>query len=186
MDPIIQSIESSSKVIASLAGQTPAIAEMIRAVVSSLRSGGKILTCGHGGSAADALHMAEELVGRFDGDRKPLPAICLVADPTLMTCIVNDYGFEQMFPRQVEALGQKGDVLVIFSTSGKGEGLRRAAEGAKQKGMTTIALLGKTGGTLKGLCTHELIVHSSSTARIQEAHTLILHLILEAVERETW
>jgi len=138
---------------------------------------------GHGGSAADALHMAEELVGRFDADRAPLPAICLVADPTLLTCIANDYGFAAVFPRQVEALGRQGDVLVIFSTSGNGDGLRRAADAAAQKRVKTIALLGKGGGGLKGRCDYELIVGSAETARVQEAHTLILHLILEAVDR---
>ncbi len=190
MDSIRQqladSIRASAAVLSSLADQADRLSAICDAVVAALRSGNKVLTMGHGGSAADALHMAEELVGRFDKDRRPLPAICLAADPTLMTCIVNDYGFEHLFPRQVEAHGQEGDVLVVFSTSGNGQGLRRSIEVAKRKGLVSVALLGKSGGMVKGLADHELIVASQNTARIQEAHTLILHLVLEAVEHEKW
>ena len=181
---ITDSIRKSAAVITSIDAQAERVARISSAVVKCLEKGGKVLTMGHGGSAADALHMAEELVGRFKSDRPPLPALCLAADPTLLTCISNDYGFTEVFPRQVTAHGQKGDVLVIFSTSGNGEGLSKAAAEAKSKGVTTIALLGKGGGALKGMCDHELIVESSETARIQEAHTLILHLILEEVERQ--
>lgn len=177
-------IERSAAAVASLAKQADALDAIARCVVDALRAGSKILTCGHGGSAAEALHMSEELVGRYKGDRRPLPAIALVADPTLLTCIANDFGFEALFPRQVEGLGQKGDVLVIFSTSGAGAGFQRAVDVAKSKGVKTVALLGKGGGPLKGRCDHELIVASDETARVQEAHTVILHLILEAVERE--
>lgn len=180
---IRQSVEASAAAIASLADQADAIASIAEAVVTSLKAGGKVMTMGHGGSAADALHMSEELLGRFDKDRRPLPAVALVADPTLLTCIANDYGFDRVFGRQVEGLGRTGDVLVIFSTSGKGEGLRLAVEAANAKGVTTIALLGKGGGPLKGQCGYELIVASDSTARVQEAHTLLLHLVLEAVDR---
>ncbi len=178
-----QSIDISAQTLLTLGDQMVDIAGVCDAVSAALLRGNKLLTAGHGGSAADALHLAEELVGRFDGDRRPLPAIALVADPTLMTCIVNDYGFAQLFPRQVEALGQAGDVLVIFSTSGNGDGLRLAVETAKAKGVTTIGLLGKGGGPLASLVDYKLVVASNTTARIQEAHTLILHLILESVER---
>lgn len=181
---IAASIDRSSQVIGSLAGHADRLAAICGVVVNALKRGNKVLTIGHGGSAADALHMAEELVGRFDADRAPLPAVCLAADPTLLTCIANDYGFPAIFPRQVQALGQKGDVLVIFSTSGNGQGLSRAAEVAAEKGVTRIALLGKGGGALRGRCDHELIVESAETARIQEAHTLILHIVLEAVDRQ--
>lgn len=179
-------IERSAAAVASLAKQTDAIDAIARCVIDALRAGNKILTCGHGGSAAEALHMSEELVGRYKGDRRPLPAIALVADPTLMTCIANDFGFEALFPRQVEGLGQKGDVLVIFSTSGAGAGFQRAVDAAKAKGVKTVALLGKGGGPLKGRCDHELIVASDETARVQEAHTVVMHVILEAVEQESW
>ena len=181
--PITDSIRASSLTIQSLHEQRPRIAGICDAVVRAILDGRKVLTAGHGGSAADAMHLSEELVGRFDADRRPLPAICLVADPTLMTCIANDFGFAQVFPRQVEALGQSGDVLVIFSTSGNGDGLRLAVETAKRKGLVTVGILGKTGGTLATLCDHALVVASHTTARVQEAHTLVLHLILEAIER---
>jgi D-sedoheptulose 7-phosphate isomerase len=180
---ILASIRRSAAVIGSLSAQSDGLSAICRAVVDCLDRGGKVLTMGHGGSAADALHMAEELMGRFDADRRPLPAVSLVADPTLLTCIGNDYGFTAIFPRQVEALGRQGDVLVIFSTSGNGEGLCRAAEIARRQGVVVIALLGKGGGQLKGRCDHELVVDSRETARIQEAHALILHIILEAVDR---
>jgi D-sedoheptulose 7-phosphate isomerase len=128
--------------------------------------------------------MSEELVGRFNADRRPLPAIALVADPTLMTCIANDYGFDGVFPRQVEGLGQEGDVLVIFSTSGNGEGLVRSVEAAKAKGVRTVALLGKGGGAIVGTVDAQVVVPSDVTARVQEAHQLIMHVILEAVDAE--
>ena len=178
------SIQRSAETIGSLGGQVDQLAAICEAVVGALRQGHKVLTAGHGGSAADALHMAEELVGRFISDRQPLPAVSLAGDPTLLTCIGNDFGFEQIFPRQVQALGRPGDVLVVFSTSGQGEGLLRAVGQARARDMITIALLGKGGGALKGQTDHELIVAGPETARIQEAHTLILHLVLEAVERE--
>lgn len=181
------SVEHSAQVIQSLIADAQSIADLAtacHAVVDTLKRGGKLLTVGHGGSAADALHLSEELIGRFDRDRRPLPAICLVADPTALTCIANDYGFAQIFPRQVEALAQPGDLLVIFSTSGNGEGLTRSNAVAHQRGAKTLAILGKGGGALAGQTDHQIIVQSDDTARIQEAHTLILHLILETVERE--
>jgi D-sedoheptulose 7-phosphate isomerase len=183
---ISRSIGRSAAVIASLEQQASVIAAICRVITDRLAAGSKVLTCGHGGSAADALHLAEELTGRFDADRRPLPAISLVTDPTLMTCIANDYGFDAIFPRQVEALGQRGDVLVVFSTSGKGEHLRRTVETAKMRGVISVGLLGKGGGPLRSLVDHALVVESDETARIQEAHTLILHLMLEAVERLKW
>ena len=181
-DAIAASIERSAETIRSLHHHRERLETICGVILDALRSGRKLLTAGHGGSAADALHMAEELVGRFDRDRQPLPAVALAADPTLLTCIGNDYGFERIFPRQVEALGGAGDVLVLFSTSGRGEGLLLAAEAAREKGVATIALLGKGGGPLSGRVDHALIVDSDETARIQEVHTLILHLILEAVD----
>ncbi len=149
-----------------------------------LRAGGKVLTAGNGGSAADALHLAEELVGRFDKERPSLSAICLCADPALLTCIGNDYGFERLFSRQVEGLGRPGDVLVVFTTSGKSLNLITALETARKKEVTTIALLGKDGGSSKGKADHEIIVPSFTTARIQEVHTFILHSWMHLIELE--
>ncbi|MBI1367287.1 MAG: SIS domain-containing protein [Planctomycetes bacterium] len=181
---IIESIENSGRVILSLRDQAATIEKISGVVIDALKRGNKIMTAGNGGSAADALHMSEELVGRFKSNRRSLPGVSLVADPTLITCIANDYGYERLFSRQVEGLGQKGDVLVFFTTSGNGAMFQHAVEAAKAKGVLTAALLGKGGGPLAGKCDHELIVADSETARIQEAHTLVMHIILEAVERE--
>lgn len=182
-DDIRRSIAASAEVIRSLSDHAEALGRIAGVVVEALASGHKVLTAGHGGSAADALHMAEELVGRFDGDRRALPAIALVADPTAMTCIANDFGYAALFARQVEAHGRAGDVLVLFSTSGNSAALPEAIDEAQGRGVVVVALLGKGGGALAGRADHELIVPSDSTARVQEAHTLILHLLLEAVER---
>ena len=180
---IEHSIEQSARVIGSLRAQLSGLVSIARTIIGALESGNKLMTIGHGGSAADALHMSEELLGRFDADRRPLPAVSLVADPTLLTCIANDYGFEHVFARQVEGLGVREDVLVVFSTSGNGEGLRRAVAVAREKGVIVVGLLGKGGGDLADLCDQVLIVDSDSTARVQEAHTLILHLILERIDQ---
>ena len=165
---------------------TPEVARLGEVIIEALRAGGKVMTAGNGGSAADALHLAEELVGRFIRTRPSLAATSLVADPTLLTCIGNDFGYDALFSRQVEGVGKTGDVLVVFTTSGNSENLVRAVEVAKQMGITTIALLGKDGGRLKGRAKHELIVPSDVTARIQEVHTLILHLWLSMVEEVEW
>jgi D-sedoheptulose 7-phosphate isomerase len=164
----------------------PAIVHSGETLVSVLRAGGKILTAGNGGSAADALHLAEELVGRFDRTRRSLPAVSLVADPTLLTCIGNDFGFDSVFSRQVEGLGRSGDALVVFSTSGQSSNLIRAVERANGLGLTTIGVLGKDGGRLRGLAAEEIVVPSDVTARIQEVHTLILHLWLSMIETVNW
>ena len=149
-----------------------------------MKSGGKILTCGNGGSAADALHLAEELVGRFRGNRRSLPAVSLAADATLLTCIGNDYSFDEIFSRQVEGLASENDLLVCFSTSGNSPNILRAIKAAKTKGVKSVAFLGKGGGKSKGKADLEMLVPSSDTGRVQEAHTLILHALLEVVERE--
>jgi len=151
---------------------------------SALKAGQKLLTAGNGGSAADALHLAEELVGRFDKERPSLPAVCLNADPTLLTCIGNDYGFDRLFSRQIEGLGQPGDVLVVFTTSGNSANLVNALEIARRKQLRTIAVLGKMGGQAKGKADHEIIVPSQVTARIQEVHTFVLHSWLSLIEAE--
>lgn len=155
-------------------------AEISRAI----KGGNKLLTAGNGGSAADALHLAEELVGRFNKERPSLPAIALCADPTLLTCIGNDYGFDHVYSRQVEGLGRPGDVLVVFTTSGKSPNIIKALHAAKARRVRTIAVLGKDGGPARGLADHEIIVPSNSTARIQEIHTFILHSWLTILEAD--
>ena len=162
----------------------PVVEAAGREIQLALASGNKLLTAGNGGSAADALHLAEELVGRFDKERPSLPAVCLCADPTLLTCIGNDYGFDRLFSRQVEGLGKPGDVLVVFTTSGNSPNLTLALDAARAQGLKTIAVLGKTGGAAKGKADHEIIVPSKVTARIQEVHTFILHAWLTLLEAD--
>ena len=139
-------------------------------------------TCGNGGSAAQALHLAEELIGRYRSNRPPLRAVCLNADPTALTCIANDFGFDQVFARQCEALLTPGDVLLVFSTSGKSPNLIKALEISRTRGCTAIALLGKDGGECGVLCDQALIVAADDSAHVQEAHLVVLHLICEALE----
>lgn len=173
---------SSAETIAALELQAGAIAGIAEAMIAALEAGHKVLTAGNGGSASEALHMSEELVGRFRSNRRSLPAVSLAADPTALTCIGNDFGFEYVFSRQVEGLGQEGDVLVLFTTSGNADNLVNALETAETKGMTTVCLLGRDGGSLAGRGTHEIIVPGTATERIQEAHQVILHALLDAVE----
>lgn len=162
------------------------VREAGEALIDVLRRGGKVMTAGNGGSAADALHLAEELVGRFKCDRRALAAMSLAADPTLLTCIGNDFGFEKIFSRQVEALGGAEDALVVFSTSGNSANLINALKTAQEKGLLTIALLGQGGGKMKGMANKHIIVPSETTARIQEVHTLILHSWLAMAEAQAW
>jgi phosphoheptose isomerase len=157
-----------------------------QAILESLIKGGKLLTCGNGGSAADAMHLAEELVGRYNRERRALAAICLNADPTAITCICNDYGYEHVFSRGIEALAKPGDVLVGFTTSGNSANILNAFRAAHAIGITTILLTGKDGGEARGLCSHEIVVPSQNTARIQEIHTLVLHQWLEIIDAHAW
>lgn len=147
------------------------------------KSKNKVLIAGNGGSACDAMHFAEEFTGRFHKDRKALPVISLT-DSSHITCVGNDYGFDEIFARGVEAYGQDNDLFIGISTSGNSQNIINAFEKAKKLGMVTFALLGKDGGKLKGQCDFELIVPGETTDRIQEVHMLILHSIIEEVERE--
>ncbi|WP_457612492.1 D-sedoheptulose 7-phosphate isomerase [Methanocaldococcus sp.] len=155
----------------------------IEIIVKELKNGNKVLICGNGGSAADAQHFAAEIVGRFKLERKGFPAIALTTDTSILTAIGNDYGFDKIFERQVEALGKKGDILVSISTSGNSENVIRAVNKAKEIGIFTIGLLGKGGGKLKDIVDLALIVPSNDTARIQECHLTIYHVICEEVEK---
>lgn len=155
----------------------------ILTIAESIRSGGKVLLCGNGGSAADCQHIAAELTGRFIKERKPLPAIALTTDTSALTCIGNDYSFADIFHRQVMALGQPNDCLIGISTSGNSENVIGAVNAAKSVGMRTIGLLGRDGGKLAPLCDQHIIVPSATTARIQEAHILIGHALCGGIER---
>lgn len=144
--------------------------------------GNKVLICGNGGSNCDALHFAEEFTGRFRGDRKALPAIA-ISDSSHITCVGNDYGFDYIFSRGVEAYGKEGDMFFGISTSGNSPNVIKAVEAAKKLGMKTCVLLGKDGGKLKGICDYEFIIPGKTSDRIQEIHMMILHIIIEGVER---
>lgn len=149
----------------------------------SLKSGGTIFWCGNGGSASDSMHLSAELIGRLKKNRIPLRSISLSANPATITCISNDFGFENLFARQIQALGKKGDILVLISTSGNSKNIIKTINQAKKNKMKIVSLLGNTGGKCKGKSNIELIVNSKSTARIQEAHIMIGHIICELIEK---
>ncbi len=152
------------------------------ALTDCLRSGHKLLVCGNGGSAADAAHFTTEFVVRFIHDRPAYPAICLSSDGGLLTAAGNDYGFEEIFARQVAAFGQRGDVLICLTTSGNSRNIQRALEEAKARSVTSLTFSGRDGGFCHGLGDLELLVRGDTTARIQEAQMLLLHVLCEAVE----
>lgn len=164
----------------------PEIEKTGQLILKRLRNGHTIFACGNGGSATDSMHLCEELVGRYRGERRPLPAVSLNTDTSVLTCIGNDYGFEQIFARQIETLGKKGDILVGFSTSGNSTNIASAFQTAQTKGVTTILLSGKDGGFIRSIADHSIVIPSDNTARIQELHTFILHAWLEMVENEDW
>lgn len=179
---ISEAIHESARMVQALDHSAADVAAICDLIIDSLKKGNKVLTAGNGGSAAEALHMSEEFVGRFRTNRRSLPAVALTADATALTCIGNDFGFDHIFSRQIEGLGKQGDVLVIFSTSGSAKNLQMAVTAAKAVGVKTVGLLGRDGGPLKGQCDRELIVPGKATERIQEVHQVVLHLILDAVE----
>lgn len=181
-----ESLNELARLAAACESLTEAVDASGAAILSALRNGNKLMTCGNGGSAADALHLAEELVGRYSRERRALAGLCLNADPTAITCICNDYGYEHVFSRAVEALGKAGDVLVGFTTSGNSGNVLKAFEAAAKSGITTVLLSGKDGGRARGLCDHEIVVPSDNTARIQEIHTLVLHQWLEVIDSHPW
>lgn len=154
----------------------------VDALVVAFAAGQKLLICGNGGSAADAAHLATEFVVRFVDERPAYPAICLSNDAGTLTAAGNDYGFHEVFARQISAFGKPGDILICLSTSGSSRNVQRALEEAKTRGLRTIAFLGRDGGAASGAADIELVVRSESTARIQEAHMLLLHVLCEAVE----
>lgn len=159
------------------------IERFIDLLEKALKCGNKILICGNGGSASDSQHFAAEIVGRYKLERKGFPAIALTTDSSIITSVANDYSFENIFARQVEALGDVGDVLVLISTSGTSKNLIRCFEIAKQKCVSIVSLLGKGGGTMKGKSDIEFIVPSFNTPRIQEIHIFLIHTVCELLEK---
>ncbi len=177
-------IEEAAEAVLSLKTILPNINAAVEMFLATLSSEGKVLTAGNGGSAAEAMHLAEELSGRYCKDRRALPGLSLASDGTVLTCISNDYGFDNVFARQVEALGSEGDLLVLFSSSGNSPNLIAAAKRAKSLGMRVIAFLGRSGGAMRNSADIDLevTVPDAAGAHVQEAHQVLIHLILEQVD----
>jgi D-sedoheptulose 7-phosphate isomerase len=169
--------------LAADATATAAIVAAARAIASALRDGHAVLTFGNGGSAADAQHFAAEMVGRYERDRPAWPAIALTTDTSALTAVGNDYGFDRVFARQIEALGRAGDVAIGISTSGTSPNVLRGLETANARGLVTMALTGRGGGA-GTIATHHVAVNEARTSRVQEVHATVLHVICELVEQE--
>ncbi|MBC8095782.1 MAG: SIS domain-containing protein [Akkermansiaceae bacterium] len=184
MSLLQRSIDDSIANIRSLAGFETPLNQAAKMVLSCLTSGHKLLICGNGGSASDATHLATEFLCRFQGDRRPYPAISLTANGEFMTAVCNDYHSDEIFARQIWGLSQKGDVLIAFTTSGKSRNVLRALEEAKRQGIESICFLGRDGGFTQGVATLDLNVAGTNTARIQEAHKLLFHVLCETVDAD--
>ena len=159
----------------------PAVDDAASRMIAVYEAGGRVLTFGNGGSAADAQHLAGELVGRYKRDRRPLAATALSVDPSVVTCIANDYEFAELFARQVEALARPGDMAIGFTTSGRSENVLRGLRAAREAGAATVVFSGADGPAAEA-ADHALVVPSSSTARVQEMHLLLMHLLIEKVD----
>ena len=177
-----RAINDSVRVLESLKDLEPQVSRAADVIGQCFRRGNKLLLCGNGGSAAEASHFATELVVRFTKDRRAYPAICLASDGGLLTAAGNDYGFEEIFARQVAAFGQADDVLICFTTSGNSKNVLLALEEARARKLKTITFLGRDGGSTKGMADLDLLVRHDSTARIQEAHQLLIHVLCEIIE----
>ncbi len=186
MEKIIQEIFAESIAVkqATVAKNVGVIAHAAQSILTAFKSGHKIFFFGNGGSAADSQHIAAEFIGRFQKERKSWPAIALTTDSSILTALGNDYTFDIVFARQLEGLGQKGDVAIAISTSGNAKNVLAGVKQAKSMGMTTIGVTGGSGGSLAGACDIAIIAASPKTARIQETHLCIFHAICEIVENE--
>ena len=166
-----------------MAARADVVVKAAGAIASALRQGHAVFTFGNGGSAADAQHFAAELVGRYERHRKAWPAIALTTDTSALTAVSNDYGFEHVFARQLEALGREGDVAIGISTSGSSPNVLRGLEAAKERGLVTIALTGR-GGAAGTIAAHHIAVQEERTSRVQEVHATVLHVMCELIEKE--
>src|SRR5688572_29262087 len=184
MSPFARALEDALQTTRSLASLESVVERAAQQISTSLTNGGKLLVAGNGGSAADGADFATEFACRFDQDRRPYPAINLAACGSLLTATGNDYGFEEVFARSVRAFGAPGDVLFALSTSGRSANICVALRTARDRGLTSVALLGRDGGAARGLADIELVVPSQITARIQEAHRFLLHVLCETVDRD--
>lgn len=182
MSILKQNTQEAAELLVQLGTFSDTINQAAGDVADTLRSGGRLLACGNGGSAAEAAHLTTELVVRYKNDRRAYAAVCLNSHGGDLTAIGNDYDFERVFERQVEAFGRAGDCLVVLSSSGQSKNILLALRQAKAQGMKTIAFLGKDGGVCSGKANHEMRVSCASTARIQEAHLLLLHTLCDLVE----
>jgi D-sedoheptulose 7-phosphate isomerase len=180
---VIGALKDAAAAHERMAANAAAIVSAASALGAALRNGRTVFAFGNGGSAADAQHFTAELVGRFEGERRPLPAVALSTDTSALTAIANDYGFERVFARQIEALGRAGDVAVGISTSGNSPNVLRGLEAANARGLVTIALTGR-GGQAGSVAAHHVAVPEDRTARVQEVHITVLHVICELVEKE--
>jgi D-sedoheptulose 7-phosphate isomerase len=160
------------------------IVQVANLIGTAFREGHKVLLFGNGGSATDAAHIAAEFVGRYHRERAPLPAIALATDIAAITCIANDYGYDELFARQIRAHGQKGDIAIAISTSGNSPNVLKGVEAARTVGLTTIAWTGGSGGKLAGMVDHPFVVPSQVTARIQESHITLGHVLCELIEEQ--
>jgi D-sedoheptulose 7-phosphate isomerase len=179
---IKNSIRQAQQLYMGVSDLIPQIEESAKLIIEKLSSGGKLLVMGNGGSAADAQHITAELVGRFEKDHNPIPAIAITTNSSILTAVSNDFGFDDIFLRQAKAFLKPGDVVLAISTSGTSPNINRAVEYAKSIGVPSVGLSGKDGGQLKDLCEICLIISSGRTCRIQEAHILIGHILCELIE----
>jgi D-sedoheptulose 7-phosphate isomerase len=178
------SLAETTRTFQSLASIRPAIDEAGRLIAGTLKGGGKLLVCGNGGSAAEAAHFATELVGRFSGNRRSLPAVALSSDGSLLSCLGNDFGFDQVFARQIAGLARPGDLAVVLTSSGDSPNIVAALGEARKLGLKSLAFLGRGGGRAKGLATCELIVPGSHGPSAQEAHLFLIHHFCHLIEAE--
>lgn len=184
MTQLQRTIEESIATLRDLEKLEQPLSRAVQIVLNCLLSGRKLLVCGNGGSASDATHLATEFLCRFREDRRPYPAISLPANGEYMTAVCNDYHADEIFARQVWGLAEKGDVLIVLTTSGKSKNVLRALQEAKHKGIESICFLGRDGGFTKGIATVDLLVPGTLSARIQEGHKLLIHVLCEMVEEK--
>jgi D-sedoheptulose 7-phosphate isomerase len=177
-----EQVRAAQAVFAGLDAHAAVLDEAAAALVATFRAGGKVLACGNGGSAAEAQHLVTELVGRYAGDRRSLPAVFLGGDAGLMSCIANDFAWDDVFARPLAGLGAAGDLLVVLSTTGDPENVLRALDVARDRKLRSLALLGRSGGRARGRATWEVVIDSDDTARIQEAHLFAVHYLCQRVE----
>ncbi len=182
LEQLRSQLQITIKTLSNLENQLPDVMRLGEVIVSSLVSGGTLFTAGNGGSAAQALHLTEELIGRYERNRPPIRSISLVSDPTAMTCIANDFGYETIFERPLQGLGRQGDVLLVMSTSGKSQNILRVLDAARTMGITTMGLLGRDGGPALAACDHSLVIDADRSATIQDAHQVVIHHLCELIE----